>query len=91
MLLFSIFLLIFSNSLSNKLNISIYYSRLGIITQYFCMYICYNNMYILYLEQGLGLYSGLFNISSISYILDILIFILTMLILNLTGFYPKQI
>lgn len=91
MLLISIFLLIFSNSLSNKLNISIYYSRIGIIIQIYCIYICYSNMYILYIEQGLGLYGGLFSISSISYILDILIFLLTMLILNLTGFYPKQI
>ncbi len=90
MLLCSIFLLLLSNSLSFRRDISIYYSRIGIVIQLYCIFFCYNNLFISYLDQGIGLFGGLFDISSISLIFDILIFLLTLFILNLTGFYPRK-
>lgn len=90
MLLFSIFLLLLSNSLSLRRDISIYYSRIGIVIQLYCIFFCYNNLFISYLDLGIGLYGGLFSISSLALIFDILIFVLTMFILNLTGFYPRK-
>lgn len=90
MLLCSIFFLLLSNSLSFRRDISIYYSRIGIVIQLYCIFFCYNNLFISYLDKGVGLFGGLFSISSISIIFDILIFLLTLFILNLTGFYPRK-
>nr|YP_002970896.1 NADH dehydrogenase subunit 2 [Microsporum canis]ACR19635.1 NADH dehydrogenase subunit 2 [Microsporum canis] len=90
MLLTSIFLLLLSNSLSVRRDISIYYSRIGIIIQIYCILFCYNNLFISYLNSGVGLFGGLFSITSLDLIFDMLIFMLTMFILNLTGFYPRK-
>ena len=90
MLLSSIFFLLLSNSLTFRRDISIYYSRIGIVIQLYCIFFCYNNLFISYLDQGIGLFGGLFFISSLSLVFNILIFILSMLILNLTGFYPRK-
>jgi len=90
MLLCSIFFLLLSNSLSFRRDISIYYSRIGIVIQLYCIFFCYNNLFISYLDQSIGLFGGLFDISSISLVFDILIFLLTLFILNLTGFYPRK-
>nr|YP_002970840.1 NADH dehydrogenase subunit 2 [Arthroderma uncinatum]ACR19593.1 NADH dehydrogenase subunit 2 [Arthroderma uncinatum] len=90
MLLTSIFFLLLSNSLSLRRDISIYYSRIGIIILFYCIFFCYNNLFISYLNLGVGLYGGLFCVTSIDLIFDMLIFILTMFILNLTGFYPRK-
>ena len=90
MLLSSIFLFLLSNAISLKREISIYYSRIGMIVQIYCIYLCYNNLYITYLDLGIGLFGGLFNITSLSLIFETLIFILSFYILNLTGFYPRK-
>ena len=90
MLLCSIFFFLLSNSLSFRRDISIYYSRIGIVIQLYCIFFCYYNFFVLYLDQGIGLFGGLFGISSISLIFDILIFLLTLFILNLTGFYSRK-
>ena len=90
MLLCSIFFLLLSNSLSFRRDISIYYSRIGVVIQLYCIFFCYNNLFVSYLDQGIGLFGGLFNISSISIVFDLLIFLLTLFILNLTGFYPRK-
>src|SRR5687768_16317813 len=89
MLITSLILFIMSNSLSIRRDISIYYSRIGIPLIIFSIIICYNNMYFEYLNTILGLFTGLFNISSISLSFGLIILILTLIILNLTGFYPR--
>lgn len=90
MLLCSIFLLLLSNSLSFRRDISIYYSRIGIVIQLYCIFFCYNNLFVSYLDQGIGLFGGLFDISSLSIVFHVLIFLLTFFILNLTSFYPRK-
>jgi NADH-ubiquinone oxidoreductase chain 2 len=42
------------------------------------------------MDSGIGIFGGLFFISSITQIFHILIFIISLLILTLTGFYPKS-
>src|SRR5947207_8147396 len=84
------FLLLLSNFLSFRRDILIYYFRIGIVIQLYCIFFCYNNLFVSYLDQGIGLFGGLFNISSISIVFDLLIFLLTLFILNLTGFYPRK-
>jgi len=49
-----------------------------------------NNLFITYLDNGVGLFGGLFYTSSITQSFHILIFIISLLILNITGFYPRK-
>ena len=90
MIILTIFFLILSISLNIRRDITISYSRIGMLTQIYCIYISYNNLYISYLYEGVGLYGGLFNISSISIIFHLLIFLLSLIIINLTGFYSRK-
>ena len=91
MLLGSIFSLLLSNSLAFRRDISILYSRIGIIILFFCIYLAYNSLFIAYIDNGIGIFGGLFFISSITQSFHILIFFLSLLILNMTGFYPRKL
>ena len=91
MLLSSIFCLILSNALSFRRDTAILYSRIGIIILFYCIYLSYNNLFITYLDNGIGLFGGLFYTSPITQTFHILIFIITLLILNITGFYPRKL
>ena len=42
------------------------------------------------MDNGIGIFGGLFFISSITQIFHVLIFIISLLILTLTGFFPKS-
>lgn len=90
MIILTIFILIMSNSLNLRRDSSINYSRLSMLIQFYCIYISYNNLYISYLNEGVGMYGGLFNQSSISIIFHILIFLLSIMIISLTGFYSRK-
>jgi NADH-ubiquinone oxidoreductase chain 2 len=57
----------------------------------YCIFFTYNNLYITYLDLGIGLFGGLFHTSSITLIFHFLIYIISLLILSLTGFYPRKI
>jgi NADH-ubiquinone oxidoreductase chain 2 len=91
MLLSSIFFLLLSNSLSYRRDITIFYSRIGILILFYCIFLSYNNLFITYLDKGIGLFGGLFYVSSITQTFHILIFIISLLILNITGFYTIKL
>src|SRR5581483_11139015 len=69
----------------------ILYSRIGILILLYCVYLSYNNLFIIYLDNGVGLFGGLFYTSSITQSFHILIFIISLLILSMTGFYPRKL
>ena len=91
MLLTGIFFLLLSNSLSFRRDIAILYSRIGMIILLYCIFFTYNNLYITYLDLGIGLFGGLFHTSSITLIFHLLIFIISFLILSLTGFHSRKL
>jgi NADH-ubiquinone oxidoreductase chain 2 len=91
MLLSSIFCLLLSNAISFRRDTAILYSRVGIIILFYCIYLSYNNLFITYLDSGIGLFGGLFYTSSITQFFHILIFAISLLILNMTGFYPRKL
>jgi NADH-ubiquinone oxidoreductase chain 2 len=51
----------------------------------------YNNLFITYLDLGIGLFGGLFFTSPLTLVFDLLIFVISLFILSLTGFYPRKI
>jgi NADH-ubiquinone oxidoreductase chain 2 len=50
----------------------------------------YTTLYITYLDKGIGLYGGLFNITPVTHIFQIFILIVCGIILLMTSFYPRK-
>lgn len=84
-------MLLVSNSLTLRRDKSILYSRVVIINFFYSIIFVYSSYYLTFLGTGLGLYGGLFHISSITHSFHLFIFILTSVILILTGFYSKKV
>ena len=48
-------------------------------------------LYFTYLDRGIGLYGGLFHATSTTQVFHIFIFLISAVILQLTGFYPRKV
>jgi NADH-ubiquinone oxidoreductase chain 2 len=90
MLLTFLSYLLFSNGLTYRQDSSIFYSRIGLIILLYSLFFGLTSFYISYLEKGLGLYGGLFNITAITQNFQIFIFIISILILLMSSFYPRK-
>ena len=85
-----IFLLI-SNAVTLRQDKSVLFSRVVIQNLIFASVIAFNNLYLKPLESGIGIYGGLFNVSTLSQTFNIFVFIISSVILILTAFYPRKI
>jgi NADH-ubiquinone oxidoreductase chain 2 len=83
-------MLLFSNGLTIRPDTSVLYSRIGISIVFIGYIATLNNFYITYLDKGISLYGGLFNVTSITHTFQMFILIVCGLILLLTGFYPRK-
>ena len=90
MILTFLVLLLLSNGLTVRPDTSILYSRIGILIVVYGIISSYTNYYISYLEKGVSLYGGLFNITSMTITFQIFILLVSGLILFLTAFYPRK-
>jgi len=90
MILTFLFMLLFSNGLTIRPDTSILYSRIGILTVLYGFIATLNNFHITYLDKGISLYGGLFNVTSITHTFQMFILLICGLILLLTGFYPRK-
>lgn len=90
MLLIFVSFLLFSNGLTSRPDTSILYSRIGITILFYSLFSALTSFHITYLEKGVGLYGGLFNITAITQSFQMFIFVLSALILLMTGFYPRK-
>jgi NADH-ubiquinone oxidoreductase chain 2 len=90
MLLIFLSFLLFSNGLTFRPDTSILYSRIGIIILLYSLFSALSSFHIIYLEKGIGLYGGLFNITAITQTFQIYILIISILILLMTAFYPRK-
>jgi NADH-ubiquinone oxidoreductase chain 2 len=90
MILTFLLLLLFSNGLTVRPDTSILYSRIGLIIVFYSIISAYTSFHITCLEKGIGLYGGLFNATAITHSFQIFIFIITGIILLMTGFYPRK-
>jgi NADH-ubiquinone oxidoreductase chain 2 len=50
----------------------------------------FTSFHLTYLEKGIGLYGGLFNVTAITHSFQMFIFIICGIILLMTGFYPRK-
>ena len=90
MILTFLFLLLFSNGLTIRPDTSILYSRIGILTVFYSSVAALNSFYITYLDKGISLYGGLFNVTSITHTFQIFMLLICGFILLLTAFYPRK-
>lgn len=91
MILTLLLLLLFSNGLTIRPDTSILYSRIGLLIIFYSLLMAFNSFHITYLEKGIGLYSGLFNVTAISHTFQIFVLIICGIILLLTAFFPRKI
>lgn len=91
MIIFSILFLILSNAVTLRRDKSILYSRVVIIALLYSSLLAINTLYVTSLSTGIGLYGGLFHITSTSQLFHIFIFLISAVILQLTAFYPRKV
>ena len=91
MIIFSILFLLLSNAVTLRRDKSILFSRVAIIVLLYSSLIAMASLYLVYLDRGIGLYGGLFHATSTTQIFHIFIFLISAVILQLTGFYPRKV
>ena len=90
MILTFLLLLLFSNGLTVRPDTSILYSRIGIIIAFYSLMSAITSFNITYLQKGIALYGGLFNVTSLTHTFQIFILLICGIILLMTGFYPRK-
>jgi len=91
MLITLLTLLLISNALSLRTDKSILFSRVVMVALIHTSYLAYNNLFILSLDKGIGIFGGLFHVTVFTQVFNIFIFILTAVILTLTSFFPRKV
>ena len=89
MILISILSLLVSNAVTLRRDLSIFFNRIAIIALAYC--ILQDIMSLSILNKGIGLHGGLLHITNITQIFHIFIFFISILILQLTSFYPRKV
>lgn len=90
MILTFLVLLLFSNGLTVRPDTSILYSRIGILIVIYSLISAYTTFHITYLERGIALFGGIFNVTAVTHTFQIFILIICGIILLLTAFYPRK-
>jgi NADH-ubiquinone oxidoreductase chain 2 len=89
MILVSILSLLISNAVVLRRDLSILFNRIAIIALIYS--ILHEVTCLFILNKGIGLHGGLLYITNITQIFHIFIFVVTILILQLTSFYPRKV
>ena len=91
MLLNSLIFILLSNAITSRRDKSILYSRVAISILLLSALITYDNLSLLFLAKGIGIFGGLFHTSANTNTFHIFIFLITSVILLLTSFYPRKV
>ena len=91
MLITSLIFLLLSNSITLRRDKSILYSRATMTILLISAFIAYDNLFFLFLNKGIGIFSGLFTTTATTNVFHIFIFLISSLILLLTSFYPRKV
>lgn len=86
----SLILLLLSNAVTIRRDKSILFSRVVIIGLIFSSIIALNGLNIKAFEKGIGIYGGLFNVTTFTQTINIFIFLISAVILTLTAFYLEK-
>nr|YP_009672795.1 NADH dehydrogenase subunit 2 [Zelopaecilomyces penicillatus]QDE53019.1 NADH dehydrogenase subunit 2 [Zelopaecilomyces penicillatus] len=89
MIIVSILSLLLSNAVNLRRDISILYNRIAILILVYCILNDLSSLTVV--SNGIGLHGGLLLITNITQIFHIFLFIISILILSLTSFYPRKV
>jgi NADH-ubiquinone oxidoreductase chain 2 len=89
MIITSILSLLLSASVTLRRDMAILFNRIAILSLTYC--IIHDILSISFLSKGVGLHGGLLHISNITQIFHVFVFFVSILILQLTSFYPRKI
>ena len=89
MIILSILSLLLSTSVTLRRDISILFNRVTIIALMYC--ILHDMVSSSFISKGIGLHGGLLHITNITQIFHIFVFFISILILQLTSFYPRKV
>jgi len=87
----SLTLLLLSNSITLRRDKSILYSRATITILLIASLVTYDNLYLLFLNKGIGIFGSLFHTTSITNAFHLFILLISSIILLLTSFYPRKV
>lgn len=90
MFILSIFLFISSISSVVRRDFSIQVSRVSVIVLTGCLFLAYFTTDYLVVNKGVGLFGNLFYISSTTQTFKTFIFLICIIILSITSFYPRK-
>ena len=89
MIIISILFILLSTSVTLRRDMSILFNRITIIALMYC--ILHDMVSLSFLSKGIGLHGGLLHITNITQIFHIFVFFISILILQLTSFYPRKV
>jgi NADH-ubiquinone oxidoreductase chain 2 len=85
----TILFLLISNAVTSRRDLSLLFNRVAIIGLIYCVLQDFASLSLL--NKGIGLHGGLVYVSNITQVFQIFIFILSILILQLTGFHYRKL
>ena len=91
MIIYSLLFLLLSNAVTFRREKSVLYSRETIIILLLSCMVALKSLDISFLDEGIGLYGGLFHATSITQVFHIFIFLISAIILQLTAFYSRKV
>jgi len=91
MLISLLIFLLLSNAVTSRQDKAILFSRIVITGLILSSYLALNNLFTQPLEKGVGIYGGLFNVTSFTLSFNIFLFLVSSVILTLTAFYPRKV
>ncbi len=86
MVILSILCLLFSNAVTMRRDMSILFNRIAIIALVYCF--LHDVVSLSFINKGIGLHGDLLHVTNITQIFHIFVFIVSILILQLTSFFP---
>ena len=89
MITLSILCLLFSNAVTLRRDMSILFNRIAIIALIYCF--LHEIVSLSLLNKGIGLHGGLLHLTNITQIFHIFVFLVCILILQLTSFFPRKV
>ena len=89
MIMVTILFLLVSNAVVSRRDLSLLFNRIAIIALVYCVLQDFTSLSVL--NKGIGLHGGLVYISNITQVFHIFIFVISILILQLTGFHYRKL
>jgi len=83
--------LLVANALTLRKDKSILFSRIVMFCLILNSYLAYNNLFVLCLDKGIGIYGGLFHVTPFTHTFNIFMLVITTIILTLTSFFPRKV